>query len=450
MSRNNYAAAKVQGLKQDLHLDEQQYQTGLSILFVGYILMQVPSNILLNYTGRPSIYLGFFVCAWGLISALTSQVTNYGSIVACRFLLGLVESPFFAGCLFYLSSWYTKKELALRMSIFYSGSLLSGAFGSLIAAGILDGLEGARGMSAWQWLYVIEGAITCTAGLSLCFFLPDFPGTWKSLPPEMKDVATKRLALDAAEADSDDRGAKSQLTGLKLAFSDPKTFVLALAYMCITGAAGFQNYFPTLTKSLMPHNTIYALLLVAPPYVLMVFYSVIHSYLSDRFQNRFWFFVYPIPISMIGYIVFMTTDSFAPRYISFFLMIFIFAQFGTIFSWISNAIPRPPAKRAAAYAFINAIGNSASIWTPYTYLENEKPHYVTAMGVNIALQGVGFLCAVFMLFHLRHLNKQQERLEDEEVQLSEKELQKLRHTAETQGVDIGAARRMQKGHRYMV
>lgn len=119
--------------------------------------MQVPSNMLLNYIGKPSWYLGFWTVIWGLVSAVTSQVTGYGSIVACRFVLGLVEAPFFPGVLFYLSKWYTKKELNLRMSIFYSGSLISGAFGSLIAAGILDGLDHTMGMRAWQWLYIIEG-----------------------------------------------------------------------------------------------------------------------------------------------------------------------------------------------------------------------------------------------------------------------------------------------------
>lgn len=64
---------------------------------------------------------------------------------------------FFAGVLFYLSKWYTKSELNLRMSIFYSGSLISGAFGNLIAAGILSGLAGKQGLAAWQWLYIIEG-----------------------------------------------------------------------------------------------------------------------------------------------------------------------------------------------------------------------------------------------------------------------------------------------------
>ncbi|KAL4912867.1 major facilitator superfamily domain-containing protein [Aspergillus aurantiobrunneus] len=447
IDRNNYAAAKLQGMPEDLGLNDSEYQTGLSILFVGYILMQVPSNLLLNYMGRPSLYLGFFIVAWGLVSAVTSQVTNYGGIVACRFILGLVEAPFFAGVLFYLSKWYTKKELALRMSIFYSGSLLSGAFGNLIAAGILNGMAGARGMSAWQWLYIIEGAITVFIGLVVAAVLPDFPENWRLLPEEMKHVAKKRLAIEAAQADVDAAGGMSQVKGLKMAFSDIKTYALAIAYMAITGASGFQNFFPTLTATLNYPETI-SLLLVAPPYIFMVAYSMAHSYLSDRYQNRFWFFVYPIPITIVGFVVFMTTDAFGPRYFSFFLMIFVFAQNGTVYSWIAGAIPRPPAKRAAAYAFINSIGNSASIWTPYTYRDRDEPYYRPAMGVCIALQALGGLMAVFMYFHLRSLNKRQERFEDVNAILTDKELKALQKIADREDIDVAAARNLQSGFRY--
>ncbi|OJJ54592.1 hypothetical protein ASPSYDRAFT_160454 [Aspergillus sydowii CBS 593.65] len=449
IDRNNYAAAKLQGMPEDTGMVGDQYQTGLAILFVGYILMQVPSNLLLNYMGRPSLYLGFFIVAWGLVSALTSQVTNYGSVVACRFILGLVEAPFFAGVLFYLSKWYTKKELALRMSIFYSGSLLSGAFGNLIAAGILDGLAGERGISAWQWLYIIEGAITVFIGLVVCVVLPDFPENWRLLPEEMKHVATKRLAIEAAQADIDSGGGISQVKGLKMAFADIKTYALAIAYMAITGASGFQNFFPTLTKTLGYNKTI-SLLLVAPPYIFMVFYSLTHSYFSDRFQNRFWFFVYPIPITIVGFVIFMTTDGFGPRYFSFFLMIFVFAQNGTVYSWIAGAIPRPPAKRAAAYAFINSIGNSASIWTPYTYHDSDEPYYRPAMGVCIALQILGALMAVFMYFHLKSLNKRQERFEDVSAILTDKEVKVLQKIADREGIDVPAARDLQSGFRYVL
>ena len=363
--------------------------------------------------------------------------------------MSLTEAPFFAGVLFYLSKWYTKNELAFRMSIFYSGSLISGAFGNLIAAGILKGLKGDRGMSAWQWLYVIEGSITVFVGLLIMFTLPDFPETWKLLSPEMRRVAERRLAIEAAEADVDDEGGMSQLKGLKLAMTDIKTYALALAYMCITGSAGFQNFFPTLIKTLGYSDTV-SLLLVAPPYVFMVFYSLAHSWISDKLGVRFWFFLYPIPITIVGFVVFMATDSFGSRYFSTFLMIFVFAQNGTLYSWIANALPRPPAKRAAAYAFINSIGNSASIWTPYTYLAKEKPHYRTAMGVCIALQGFGALMGFFMYLHLRMQNKRQERLENEDHQLTEKELRRLQITAEFEGIDIDAARQLQKGFRYVL
>ncbi|KAK5944071.1 hypothetical protein PMZ80_003352 [Knufia obscura] len=449
IDRNNYAAARLQGLEEDLGLTAAQYQLGLSILFVAYILAQVPSNLLLNHLGRPSLYLGFFTTAWGLVSACTSQVTTPGGIFACRFILGLVEAPFFAGVLFYLSKWYTKTELNLRMSIFYSGSLISGAFGNLIAAGILSGLAGERGLAAWQWLYIIEGVITVALGLTITVILPDFPHTWRLLSPEMKHVANRRLAIDAAEADIDEPGLASQLKGLKLAFTDLKVYILAVAYMCVTGAAGFQNFFPTLTATLGYNHTI-SLLLVAPPYVFMTFWSYLHGIMSDRLGMRFWFFLYPIPITVIGFIIFMFTDSFGPKYFATFLFIFVFAMNGTVYAWVAGAVPRPPAKRAAAYAFVNSLGNSASIWTPFTYRPQDAPHYRPALGICIGLQVVAGLLAVWLRMILSRENKRLDRMAGEDVHLTEKDLARLKRTAEVEGIDIAAARKLQKGYRYII
>lgn len=259
----------------------------------------------------------------------------------------------------------------------------------------------------------------------------------------------------------------SQWTGCKLAFKDPKTYILAIAYHCITGTAGFQNFFPTLTKTLGYSSTV-SLLLVAPPYVFMVLWSFAHSLLSDRIGNRFWFFVYPvseqnnqcpsypdtnviqIPLSIIGFIIFMTTDAFGPRYFSFFLMIFVFAQNGTIYAWIANAIPRPPAKRAAALAFINSVGNAASIWTPFIYFDWSAPHYRPALGANIGLQIVALICALVLRWYLQRQNRQLEKLESDDAELSQREFAKLQKTAEFEGIDVAAARQLQKGYRYMI
>lgn len=116
--------------------------------------------MILNKIGKPSIYLPICMLVWGVISGLTAACTSFGGLLAARFILGFVEAAYFPGCLYYLSCWYTRKELALRTGFLYSGSLLSGAFGGLIAAGITGGMNGVRGLSAWRWLFIIEGCMT--------------------------------------------------------------------------------------------------------------------------------------------------------------------------------------------------------------------------------------------------------------------------------------------------
>ena len=101
-------------------------------------------------------------------------------------------------------------------------------------------------------------------------------------------------------------------------------------YHCIVGATGFQNFYPSLTLGLYPNNTIVALLLVAPPYMFMVFYSWGHSFVSDKLRNRFWFWVYPIPIVIVGCLVFMFTNNFGAQYFSLFLLNFAFAMNSTV------------------------------------------------------------------------------------------------------------------------
>ncbi|XHF98544.1 hypothetical protein AWENTII_002093 [Aspergillus wentii] len=450
IDRNNYAAARLQGLETDLNLQGNQYQTGLAILFVSYLLTQVPSNLFLNYCGRPSLYLGFFVTAWGLVSVLTSQVKGYGGIVACRFILGLVEAPFFSGALFYLSKWYTQDELTLRMAIFYSGSLISGAFGNLIAAGILNGLAGKRGLAAWQWLYIIEGSITVFIGLIICAILPDFPHTWRLLSEQEKHVANRRMALEAANADTDDGKGMSQLRGLKLAVMDIKTWILAIGYMAMAGAGGFQNFFPTLTDTL-GYDHIVSLLLVAPPYVFMTFWTYAHGVIADRCKRPFWYVLHVSRADHDNRVHHLHELHHLWTAILFLLPRHIHLRHEQHHLQLDRLVhPSSSSKRAAAFAIINAVGNSASIWTPYTFTENQAPYYRTAFGISLALQILAALMGVTLRWVLEVENRRLEKLENEDAPLSEADMESLRRTAEIGGIDIAMARAQQRGFRYMI
>ena len=231
LDRNNIAAARLVGLQDPqslggLGLTSTQYLTALSILFVGYVLMQIPSNLFLNKIGKPALYLPTVMIVWGVISAATAGAQSYGGLVAIRFFLGFVEAAYFAGCLFFLSSWYTRKELGLRTALLYSGALISGAFSGLISAGIKHGLDGARGLRAWRWLFLIEGVITIFIAFCSYFALPNFPRTTTWLTEEERQLAVWRLEEDIGEDDWVNSSQQTFFHGMKLAFQDIKTYIL--------------------------------------------------------------------------------------------------------------------------------------------------------------------------------------------------------------------------------
>lgn len=124
---------------------------------------------------KPSLFLPIVMSAWGVVSTCTGAVHNYEGLIALRFLLGFVEAPFFPAALFLLSSWYTKKELAARISILFAAGQMAGAFGGLLGSAIMSGMGGAAGLPAWRWLFLIEGVIVFPVALAAMFVLPNYP-----------------------------------------------------------------------------------------------------------------------------------------------------------------------------------------------------------------------------------------------------------------------------------
>jgi MFS family permease len=437
IDRANVGASRLQGLQKDLDLSNTQFSSCVSVLFAGYLGMQIPSNMLLNHTGRPSLFLSAVTVAWGIVSLLTCTVKNYAGLIVCRFFLGVVEAPFFSGAMFYLSKWYTKREIGLRMTVILAAPSLSGAFGSLIAAGILSGLNNARGLPAWKWLFIIEGSVTTFIGFILYFVLPDFPTNWKHLTPEMRAVAVKRLSIDAGEADDDlSPGFKQQIHGAKLAFTDIRTYLLFFMYVFLQAGNTLGNFLPTLTATLGYNSTV-SLLLCAPPYLITVIWQMGHSWLSDRLKVRFWFFVYPIPMVLCGYILFSASTEFGPRYFALCCMSQLTLLIVSCWAWTATSIQRPPAKRSVAMAFINMGGGITGIVTPYFYSSSSPPRYALANGaaaVGILISGV---LAVILRFWLARLNKQAKEYTGHE--LTERERAAIVLTAEQEGTDFETA-----------
>ncbi|KAJ4376564.1 hypothetical protein N0V86_006677 [Didymella sp. IMI 355093] len=412
LDRNNIAAVRLAGLQDELNLSSVQYQTTVSILFVGYVGMQVPSNLFLNKTGKPALYLPTCMIIWGILSGLTGAVQNFAGLAACRFFLGFIEAAYFPGCLFYLSSWYTRKELGLRTAILYSGSLISGAFGGLITAGITSNMNGLHGLRAWRWVFILEGIITVIIAFAAFFILPNFPRTTKWLTEEERQLAVYRLQEDIGEDDWTSAEQQTFFHGLKLALLDIKTWIFTILLLSIVSSASVTNFFPTVVKTLN-YDNIHTLLLTAPPYVLAVFTTFLNAWHADRTGERFWHIVLPLCVGVAAFILAACTHSTAPRYVAMMLMVpGVYTGYVVALAWISNSMPRPPAKRAAALAFINAVSNTSSIYASYMYPQPKngaQPNLTVPLSVDCATAGLAIIMTVVMRIILGRLNKKLDR-----------------------------------------
>lgn len=154
LDRSNLSQARQGTLEKDLGMVGTDFNLATSIFFVGYLLMQLPSNMLITRV-RPSVYLCSAMTLWGVVSTCNAATHSFGGLIAVRFFLGFVEAPFFPGAIFLMSSWYTRSELTRRISWFYSGSALANMFGGLLGAAILGNLDGDFGLAGWRWLFIV-------------------------------------------------------------------------------------------------------------------------------------------------------------------------------------------------------------------------------------------------------------------------------------------------------
>ncbi|KAI1424824.1 allantoate permease [Xylaria sp. FL1777] len=413
LDRNNLSQARLDTLEKDLGMTGTDFNLATSILFVGYTLMQLPSNLVLTRV-RPSLYLSIAMTIWGVISTTQAATHSFGGLVAARFFLGFAEAPFFPGAIFLMSSWYTRGELAYRIAWYYSGSSLANAFGGLIGAGVLSNLSGVHGLAGWRWLFIIEGSITIGSAILAGFILPNYPATTKWLTPEEQAYAQWRLIEDTGEADL--ANSISIKEGVKMAFADPRLYLFTLLQHVSVLSQAFQYFFPTIVKTLGFGNTV-TLLLTAPVWIATFLVSLVVTYTSGRFADRSIHIICLMLVSVVGNIVAISTLNTGARFFAIFLLpIGAVTSYQIILAWVANSFPRPLVKRSACISFANLVGNTANVYGSYMYPASDGPRYLPG---GAATAGVALLVAVLALVTRLALQRDNKRLAEREVSESE-------------------------------
>ncbi|UZP39042.1 hypothetical protein NXS19_006858 [Fusarium pseudograminearum] len=290
IDRANIGNAKIEGMVEDLGMTGVQYNTILSIFFVPYVLLEVPSNILLKKFQRPSMYLGILCICWGIVMTCTGLVQNFGGLMATRVLLGIFEAGFFPGAIYLCSYWYMPKDLSTRISYFYCASALSGAFSGLLAAGIAE-MDGVAGLEGWRWIFLLEGMVTVLLGVACFFFLIDTPAlSSRWLTPE--EIKFLELSMFIKQGGGFQEESTVRWKDIKMVLTNWRVYVQAYFLLCQSALSyGTKFTLPSITKAMGFSNT-NAQLTSAPPYVAAAISAICFakSPIDSSGECRLWLF----------------------------------------------------------------------------------------------------------------------------------------------------------------
>ncbi|KAK1765296.1 major facilitator superfamily domain-containing protein [Phialemonium atrogriseum] len=427
IDRANIGNAKIEGMASDLNLIKYRYNIVLSIFFITYLSVEVPSNVILKRFG-PRFYMPMLVFCFGLISLCTAFVQSYASLAVTRAFLGIFEGGAMPATAFFLSCFYKKAELFFRMSIFIASSALASSFGGLLAAALSSippWGTAATTIDTWRNIFFFEGLVTMLIAIGATFFMPQSPGSWKYLTPRQRYIAGERMRREH------DANPKEAVTWhhVRQAIFNIHTNVCAWCFFCTNSAVqGMGAFVPTILKEFGWTST-KAQLYSVPPYVVACCVTVALGHASDRVNKRGIFMLGSVVFSITGYFMLRFSEDVHTKYAAVFLSaIGIFAASSGFLSWgINNT--NNPAVAAVAGGYMVSIGSIGGVLSTWTYLSTDSPKFHIGHSINLSLQLFCFFLAAFGLAHCKYENKirAQGKRDHRLHNLSEEELRKLGH-----------------------
>ncbi|KAF1953110.1 MFS transporter-like protein [Byssothecium circinans] len=413
IDRNAIAQARLNNLEDDLGMTGVQFNTAVSILFVGYVLMQIPSNMLITRI-KPGMYMSVWMLVWAVVSICTGFVQSYGGLVACRFFLGITEAPFYPGATYMLSIFYTRKEVATRIALLYCAQILATGFSGLIAAGVFAGMDGLRGIAGWRWLFILEGSITGVVAIFGFFLLPNTPLTTFWLTQEERELAHARMERDKI---GDSLGSASAMEGLKQACRDKRTWLFCFMQNFHLSACSFNSFFPTVVKTLGFSTTV-TLLLTCPPFIFAGAAGIMTGWSSGRMHERTWHITVGLAVAVVGFVIAASTMNTAGRYIACFIFpVGAYSVNSVIIGWASSTLSQTKEKKAVVLAMTNVGGQIGYIYGAYLWPDYDKPRYGIGFGASAGFALLSIVCAWILRQMLIKENQKIKESTSEDVNL---------------------------------
>ncbi|KAG2215604.1 hypothetical protein INT45_000966, partial [Circinella minor] len=401
LDRNNLQNAFTMGMKDDLGLDSEVYNWAVTMFFIGYVVLQIPSNMIITKL-LPRWFLPSVVVAWGAIVCFMSLITTHQALWGCRLLMGLVEAAFYPGMIFLLGSWYTKEELGKRMMMFTTGNQVSGAFGGLIAGGIADHLDGAAGLPGWKWLFIVEGLIGVVIGLAGYFALPNFPHHktyW--LTEEERQIAIKRIERQGSKVKS----ATFNFKTITNVLATPYAWLQVINFSCIYIGNQMSLNFAIVLRE-MGYGVAFSNYMNTPAYLFGAITAICVAWSSDRTGDRIWHVAltelwvgaWYLILAIVGH----GNNPPALLFVGVYAIAVNISLPALCLAWVTEIYQNDHNSRAVAIAFINAVGNLAPNFINLrAWVVSDAPAFFNGKMTSMGMSFGAVILTLFIAFLLR-------------------------------------------------
>jgi MFS family permease len=409
IDRANIGNARLAGLEKDLGINPKTYQYNvlLSSFYVSYIVFEIPSTMLTKIIG-PKIWIATMAGLFGLLSMCTAFVSSYGAAIAVRFLLGVAEAGMLPSIAFYLSRFYKKDELALRLAMYIVMAPSAGAFGGLLASGILK-IDRIGTIERWEMIFFVEGIITIGLAVIGYFTLTNSIESAKWLTEDEKYMATARLKTEMVGQTVlvDKANSKAVIRGI---FAPTSIFCALMFLLDNITVQGVAFFLPTIVKTLYPKETvIHQQLLTVPPNVVGAVGVLLSAYITTKIRVRFPIVFVNALFMLTGYAMFLGSKNLNVRYAgSFVTCIGAFSMGALLPAWAAINTNND-SEKAGAIGVVVMFGNMGGLIATWSYLSKHAPNFVPGNSLNLGAGAGIALLSIVLYFYQKRENVKRER-----------------------------------------
>ncbi|KAF6815126.1 major facilitator superfamily transporter [Colletotrichum musicola] len=384
LDKTNISSAITTDFTKDIGITNNIVNSGNQLSLAAIVIFEIPSNMILSRLGAP-LWLTIECFSWGMVATFQAFITNKSSFYATRFLLGTFEAGYLAGSLVVIGMFYTKTEVAVRMTVLYTANYLAAGTSTLIAAGVFK-MDRVGSLHDWQWLFIIDGAFTVLVAFVILLFLPKNPGWTRPLvgipafdmfSERERHIMSRRIHLED-QARSEELTTISLRDALRSLCSNYYIWLHSLvALISLTPKGGLLLYAPTIIKNL-GFDKINANLLASVSNYALIILSLAAARMSDWLQLRgpvcMVCTIYALVFAGVQYSL-VLSDSKWGKYAVFVLFMAGNATFqGVNSAWLSSNV-KDPKTLAVGQALIVMAANLGGLAGQQLFRDEDAPRY---------------------------------------------------------------------------